>query len=96
MSLYEKLKTAPYFFLIAGPCVIEEESIMYHTAEYLKNLSVELGLPLVFKSSYTKANRSSGDSFSGPGISTLPTADALWTGNREALISSRPALRKPA
>ncbi|MCB5265413.1 MAG: 3-deoxy-8-phosphooctulonate synthase [Candidatus Cloacimonetes bacterium] len=68
MSLYEKLKTAPYFFLIAGPCVIEEESIMYQTAEYLKKLSVELGLPLVFKSSYTKANRSSGDSFSGPGI----------------------------
>lgn len=68
MSLYEKLKTAPYFFLIAGPCVIEDESIMYHTAEFLKNLSVELNLPLVFKSSYIKANRSSGSSFSGPGI----------------------------
>ncbi|MCB5265827.1 MAG: 3-deoxy-8-phosphooctulonate synthase [Candidatus Cloacimonetes bacterium] len=68
MSLYEKLKTAPYFFLIAGPCVIEDESIMYHTAKYLKNLSVELNLPLVFKSSYIKANRSSGSSFSGPGI----------------------------
>ncbi len=68
MSLYEKLKTAPYFFLIAGPCVIEEESIMFATAEALKKLSEELGLPLVFKSSYMKANRSSGSSFSGPGL----------------------------
>ncbi len=68
MSLYEKLKTAPLFFLIAGPCVIEEESLMLHTAEYLKKLSRELKLPLVFKSSYMKANRSSGSSFSGPGL----------------------------
>ncbi|MDD3104398.1 MAG: 3-deoxy-8-phosphooctulonate synthase [Candidatus Cloacimonetes bacterium] len=68
MSLYEKLKSATYFFLIAGPCVIEEESIMLHTAEYLKNLSDDLKLPLIFKSSYSKANRSSGSSFSGPGL----------------------------
>ncbi|MCB5253420.1 MAG: 3-deoxy-8-phosphooctulonate synthase, partial [Candidatus Cloacimonetes bacterium] len=68
MSLYEKLKSATYFFLIAGPCVIEEESIMLHTAEYLKNLSDDLKLPLFFKSSYSKANRSSGSSFSGPGL----------------------------
>jgi len=68
MSLYEKLTNASDFFLIAGPCVIEEESIMLHTAEYLKNLSDRLKLPLVFKSSYSKANRSSGGSFSGPGL----------------------------
>ena len=55
-------------FLISGPCVIEEESMMMKTAERLKEIATELGLPLIFKSSFTKDNRSSLDYFQGPGI----------------------------
>ena len=55
-------------FLISGPCVIEEESMMLRTAERLKEISEELDLPLIFKSSFTKDNRSSLEYFQGPGI----------------------------
>jgi 2-dehydro-3-deoxyphosphooctonate aldolase (KDO 8-P synthase) len=55
-------------FLICGPCVIEEESMMMQTAERLKKISEKLDLPLIFKSSFTKDNRSSLDYFQGPGI----------------------------
>ena len=55
-------------FLISGPCVIEEESMMMKTAERLKGISEELGLPLIFKSSFTKDNRSSLEYFQGPGL----------------------------
>ena len=55
-------------FLISGPCVIEEESLMMKTAERLKKISEKLNLPLIFKSSFTKDNRSSLDYFQGPGI----------------------------
>ena len=68
MTLFEKLKEAKPFFLIAGPCVVEDLDTMRHTAQTLVNLSDELGLPLVFKSSYRKANRTSGDSPEGPGL----------------------------
>lgn len=51
--------------LIAGPCVIENEKITMHTAEEIKKITDELKIPLVFKSSYKKANRSSIKSFSG-------------------------------
>jgi 2-dehydro-3-deoxyphosphooctonate aldolase (KDO 8-P synthase) len=54
--------------IIAGPCVIESEDIVFHTAEQLKQICGQAGLPLVFKSSYDKANRSSIDSYRGPGI----------------------------
>ena len=54
--------------LIAGPCVIESEEMTFRTAESLKELSVELGMPLIFKSSFDKANRSSLSSFRGPGM----------------------------
>lgn len=54
--------------VIAGPCVIESEEIVFHTAERLKEISVKLGLPLLFKSSYDKANRTSVKAFRGPGI----------------------------
>ena len=54
--------------VIAGPCVIESEELTFRTAESLKELSVELGMPLIFKSSFDKANRSSLSSFRGPGI----------------------------
>ncbi|MFT5167831.1 MAG: 2-dehydro-3-deoxyphosphooctonate aldolase (KDO 8-P synthase) [Saprospiraceae bacterium] len=55
-------------FLISGPCVIEEESIMMKTAESLKRISENLDLPLIFKSSFMKDNRSSVEFYAGPGI----------------------------
>jgi 2-dehydro-3-deoxyphosphooctonate aldolase (KDO 8-P synthase) len=56
------------FVLIAGPCVIESETLVLRTAERLKEMTTRLGVPLIFKSSYDKANRSSIDSFRGPGL----------------------------
>ncbi len=56
------------FFLIAGTCVIESEQMALDTAGYLKEVCVELGIPFVYKSSFDKANRSSHDSFRGPGM----------------------------
>lgn len=55
-------------FLIAGPCVIEEESMMLRTAERLKGISDEVGIPVVFKSSFSKDNRSSLEYYQGPGL----------------------------
>jgi len=55
-------------FLIAGPCVIEAEDLMMRTAERLKGISAELRIPLIFKSSFSKDNRSSLDYYQGPGI----------------------------
>ncbi|VAW96853.1 2-Keto-3-deoxy-D-manno-octulosonate-8-phosphate synthase [hydrothermal vent metagenome] len=56
------------FFVIAGPCVIENEKLVLETAQTLKEITDSLGIGLVFKSSFDKANRSSLDSFRGPGI----------------------------
>ncbi len=56
------------FFLIAGPCVVESEQLQMDTAGTLKEICLELGVPFIFKSSYDKANRSSGTSFRGPGM----------------------------
>jgi 2-dehydro-3-deoxyphosphooctonate aldolase (KDO 8-P synthase) len=56
------------FFLIAGPCVVEGEGLAIDTAGYLKELTAALGIPFIFKSSYDKANRSSLQSYRGPGI----------------------------
>ena len=55
-------------FLIAGPCVVESEQLQMDVAGQLKEIAAALSLPFVFKSSYDKANRSSGTSFRGPGI----------------------------
>ncbi len=55
-------------FLIAGPCVIESEQLAIDTAGALKELTSALGIPFIYKSSFDKANRSSGKSFRGPGI----------------------------
>jgi 2-dehydro-3-deoxyphosphooctonate aldolase (KDO 8-P synthase) len=55
-------------FLIAGPCVIESEALAIDTAGQLKEITAELGVPFIFKSSYDKANRSSYMSFRGPGM----------------------------
>jgi len=56
------------FFLIAGPCVVESEQLQIDVAGKLKEITAELGIPFIFKSSYDKANRSSGKSFRGPGM----------------------------
>ena len=56
------------FFLIAGPCVIESEQLAIDTAGVLKEICVRLDIPLIFKSSFDKANRTSGSSFRGPGM----------------------------
>lgn len=55
-------------FLIAGPCVVESEQLQIDVAGQLKEITSALGMPFIFKSSYDKANRSSGSSFRGPGM----------------------------
>lgn len=56
------------FFLIAGPCVVESEQLQIDVAGRLKEITQALGIPFIFKSSYDKANRSSGTAFRGPGM----------------------------
>ena len=55
-------------FLIAGPCVIESEKLILDTAQTLRDITQSLGIPFIFKSSFDKANRSSHESYRGPGI----------------------------
>lgn len=55
-------------FLMAGPCVIESEQLAIDTAGYLKEVTSKLGINFIYKSSFDKANRSSGTTFRGPGI----------------------------
>ena len=55
-------------FLIAGPCVVESEELQLRTAEQLKAIADKLGIFLIFKSSFDKANRSSDKSYRGPGM----------------------------
>jgi 2-dehydro-3-deoxyphosphooctonate aldolase (KDO 8-P synthase) len=56
------------FFLIAGPCVIESRELAFETAGKLKEITGKLGIPFIYKSSFDKANRSSGKSYRGPGM----------------------------
>jgi len=56
------------FFLIAGPCVVESESLAMESASYLKKVCTELDINFIYKSSFDKANRTSADSFRGLGI----------------------------
>ncbi|OYV75885.1 MAG: 3-deoxy-8-phosphooctulonate synthase [Acidithiobacillus ferrivorans] len=56
------------FFLIAGPCAIESEALALQTAAQLRDITARLGIPFIYKSSYDKANRSSGRTFRGPGM----------------------------
>ena len=55
-------------FLMAGPCVVESEQLALDTAGQLKDITSRLGIPFIYKSSFDKANRSSGDSFRGLGV----------------------------
>lgn len=59
---------APELFLISGPCVIEEELVMMKTAEKLKEVSARLNIPVIYKSSFQKDNRSSLKYYDGPGL----------------------------
>ena len=65
-KLFDSLKKNK--FLIAGPCVIENEEMLMQTAGELKKISSELGVIFIFKASFDKANRTSVDSFRGPGM----------------------------
>lgn len=56
-----------HFFLLAGPCVVESEELLFEVAEKVSGICKNLGIPYIFKSSYRKANRSSGSSFTGLG-----------------------------
>uniref|UniRef100_A0A2P2JLC0 3-deoxy-8-phosphooctulonate synthase n=2 Tax=Rhizophora mucronata TaxID=61149 RepID=A0A2P2JLC0_RHIMU len=66
--LFNQLKTAEPFFILAGPNVIESEEHVLKMAGHIKSITSKLGLPLVFKSSFDKANRTSSKSFRGPGL----------------------------
>jgi len=68
MFKVEDIKVGEDFFFILGPCVIEEEKIVFQIAETLKNLSSELKIKIIFKASFDKANRSSIESYRGPGM----------------------------
>jgi 3-deoxy-D-manno-octulosonic acid (KDO) 8-phosphate synthase len=59
-------------FLISGPCVIETEDVMLRTAEKLKEVSERMKVPVIYKSSFTKDNRSSVDFYQGPGSGRRP------------------------
>ncbi|MDQ3606734.1 MAG: 3-deoxy-8-phosphooctulonate synthase, partial [Gemmatimonadota bacterium] len=68
MSPERLFRSGGPFFLIAGPCVLEEDRVNVGIGEALARLSEELDLPIIFKASFDKANRSSAGSKRGPGI----------------------------
>jgi 2-dehydro-3-deoxyphosphooctonate aldolase (KDO 8-P synthase) len=68
-----KVKDIPFnnnnpLVLIAGPCVIESKELVLRVAKYIKDITEELGVRFIFKTSYDKANRSSIRSYRGPGL----------------------------
>jgi len=63
-----EIKEKDPFFLIAGPCVIESEDLTLSIAHFLRETGERLGIPVIFKASYDKANRTSVDAYRGPGI----------------------------
>lgn len=65
-TLYKTLKEKK--FIISGPCVIENETMIMHLAENIKKITEEFGLTYIFKASFDKANRTSIDSYRGPGL----------------------------
>lgn len=67
LGAFETGRNAP-LFVIAGPCVIESEALVLETAERLKAITARIGVPFVFKASFDKANRTSHESFRGPGL----------------------------
>ena len=74
--------------LIAGPCVIESRDLCFQIAEYLKDLTDRLAVPYIFKASFDKANRTSIDSFRGPGLQTgLQILDEIRTQLKIPVVS---------
>lgn len=73
-----KFKESGNFLLIAGPCVVESEEVVTETAARLLELSDKYRIPFVFKSSYRKANRTKGDSFTG--IGDIEALEILYRG----------------
>jgi len=67
-SLWKTLSSGRRFILIAGPCVIESEKVCFKIADALQKSCEKLGIAFVFKASYDKANRTSSQSFRGPGL----------------------------
>jgi 2-dehydro-3-deoxyphosphooctonate aldolase (KDO 8-P synthase) len=67
-DLWKALTRTDRLFLIAGPCVIESESLCFTIARHLKKTAKKLGIPFVFKASFDKANRTSIKSYRGPGL----------------------------
>ncbi|MGC8719144.1 MAG: 3-deoxy-8-phosphooctulonate synthase [Thermodesulforhabdaceae bacterium] len=66
--LWEEISSNDRFFVIAGPCVMESYELMVYVAGVLREICQSLGVPYIFKSSYDKANRTSINSFRGPGL----------------------------
>jgi 2-dehydro-3-deoxyphosphooctonate aldolase (KDO 8-P synthase) len=66
--LYDVLNNCKTFFLISGPCVIEDKDTMFKVAETLVTITSKKNIPFVFKTSFLKANRTSVESYSGPGL----------------------------
>lgn len=89
------------FFLMAGPCVVESEELVFEVAEKVSRICRSLGIPLIFKSSYKKANRTSAGSFTGLGDETglsiiqktgkhfgLPTVTDIHSESEAAMAST--------
>lgn len=80
--------TAPCFFLVAGPCVIEDADTCFAIARRLQDVTEELGIPYIFKASFDKANRTSIQSFRGPGFEAgLAILDRIKTDLNLPVIS---------
>ncbi len=100
-SLFSKQQYDPNnFFLIAGPCVVESEALINEVAEKVAAVCKRLGIPYIFKASYKKANRTSGNSFTGIGDETamqliqklgekqsLPTTTDIHTATEAAMAA---------
>ncbi len=80
----ENLKPSTNFFLMAGPCVVENTEMPMQIALHIKKLAVELGIPFIFKASYRKANRSKASSFTG--IGDIKALECLEEVRRELQI----------
>jgi 2-dehydro-3-deoxyphosphooctonate aldolase (KDO 8-P synthase) len=89
------------FFLIAGPCVIEDQALIEQIADHVSGICKELGIPYVFKASYRKANRTSASSFTGLGDElglnllkqigekfTVPTTTDIHAANESAMAAA--------
>ena len=87
-ALWRALSNRSTLFLFAGPCVIENEALCLDIAGRLVKMGRQLGIPFVFKASYDKANRSSAESFRGPGIEKgLAILDRVKTKHQIPIIT---------